>query len=396
MPRILYIVLADYDALKTKGVEEMIFERDEGGFFNRVVTVHPVAKHNRTIKFNDAFVLYEIGFNIFGWMPHSRLLRALLSPFHFIRAVIFIFRIICVERIDLIRANDPFWIGLIGLTVAKLSRRPFCVSIHADYDKCQQLTGGGNTYTFFRVQWPARLVCRLVLSSANMVLPIRESLRQWAISHGASPKRIKIIPHGIDTQALDVTDNFNLREMFDISADRKIISFVGRLSPENYLSDVIEITRRLATRRDDFCLVIAGGGKLEGWLKELLTCDSQLSKVVRLVGFQPRKVCFALRRQSAVSLCLMGGFSLIEACLARRPVISYDVEWHSELIQTGRTGFLVPERDIDAVLNAVERCLDEKEMAATLGREAYNLAISKHDLRNTSKIKRECYEELLK
>jgi len=39
----------------------------------------------------------------------------------------------------------------------------------------------------------------------------------------------------------------------------------------------------------------------------------------------------------------MGGFSLIEAYAAGRPVVSYDVEWHSELVKNNETGFLIPE-----------------------------------------------------
>ena len=396
MPRILFIVPDDYDALRTKGVDGMIFERDEGGYFERVVTVHPIAHRNRIIEFNDVFVLHELGRDTFGRVSNSRFLRTLLAPLHFIRAAITIFKLVHSEKIDLIRANDPFWMGLLGLVVAKMSGRPLCVSIHAHYDKCQQLTGGAETYTFFGMQWPARLVCRLVFSSADMILPIRESIARWAVSNGASFERIRIIPHGVDTKAFEAGENRDIRSLFNIPADSQIISFVGRLSPENYLVDILKMARRLAAHRDDFCLVIAGEGKLEGWLKDTLAVDSRLRFMVRLVGFQPRNVCFSLRCQSAVSLCLMGGFGLIEACLARRPVVSYDVDWHSELVQNGKTGFLLSEGDIDGLLGAVEQCLNEPAAVAKLGEQAYNLAVSRHELKNTSQIKRKCYEELLR
>lgn len=395
MPRILFIVPVDYDALVAKGVKDMIFERDEDGFFERVVTVHPIADSTRTIMLSDVFVLYEICMNkTCGVMKH-RLLRALYAPIHLLRVVWVTLGLVRKERIDLIRATDPFWIGFIALLVAKLSCRPWCVSIHADYDKIHQLTGGGETYTFFGLQWPARLVCHMVLSSADMVLPIRESLRQWAFANGARPERVRVIPHGIDSAALAAEAEHDPRALFGIPATQQMLSFVGRLSPENYLVDLLEVARRLAAYRDDFCLVIAGGGKLEGWLNEMLAADSRLDKVVRVVGFQPRGVCFALRRQSASSLCLMGGFSLIEACLAARPVIAYDVEWHRELVQTGRTGYLLPEGDIDGVVQAIERCLDDPLTATKQGQQARELALSRHELAVTSRTKKLYYEELL-
>lgn len=395
MPRILFIVPADYDALEVKGVKNMIFERDEGGYFERVVTVHPIANSTRTIMLSEVFVLYEICMNRTRGIMKHRLLRALFAPIHLLRVVWVTLGLVRKERIDLIRAADPFWIGFVGLLVAKLSGRPWCVSIHADYDKRQQLTGGGETYTFFGLQRPARLVCRLVLSSADMVLPIRESLRRWAVANGARPERVRVIPHGIDSAALAAEADHDPRALFGIPATQQILSFVGRLSPENYLVDLLEVARRLAVRRVDFCLVIAGGGELEGWLTEMLAADSRLGKVVRVVGFQPRGVCFALRRQSAISLCLMGGFSLIEACLAARPVIAYDVEWHSELVQTGRTGYLLLEGDIDGVVQAIERCLDDPMTATKQGQQARELALSRHEMAATSRIKKLYYEELL-
>jgi glycosyltransferase involved in cell wall biosynthesis len=395
MPRILYIVPSDYDALKAKGVDGMIFERDERGFFERVVTVHPAAQHNRVIKFNETFVLHELGFYAIDKGSHNKLLLALVAPIQFMRAVIKIRELIIRERIDLIRANDPFWTGMIGLAVSKLTGRRLCISIHADFDKRHQLTGGGYSYTFFGMQWPARLICRIVLSSADMVMPIRESLGRWAVSKGASRERIRVIPHGIDINALEDEADHDIRTLLNIPSGRHIISFVGRLSPENYIGDMLEMARRLSAHRNDFCLVIAGKGELEDWMKKMFNDNPSLGDVVRLVGFQPRTVCFSLRRQSAVSLCLMGGFSLIEACLARSLVVSYDVEWHNELINDGITGFLVKENDVDRLVNVVNFALDHKEEVVVMGQRAKALAVNRHDIKKTSNIKQGYYKELL-
>lgn len=395
MPRILFIVPADYDALTIKGVESMIYERDEGGFFQRVVTVHPIATKTRILELGGAHAIYELGFDIFGKMGRYRYGRLLVSPFHLIRVVWVTLGLVRSEQIDLIRANDPFWIGLVGMIVGKLSGRPWCVSIHSDFDKRLQLTGGGDTYTFFGFKWPARLVSRMVLSNASLVLPIRESLNKWAITNGAPPERIRVIPHGVDPQALASESDHDVRMMFGIPESQQILSFVGRLSPENYLHDLLLSVRKLMMRRNDFCLVIAGGGELDGWLRGELCADSRLASVVRVVGFQPRGVCFALRRMSLVSLCLMGGFSLVEACLASSPVIAYDVEWHSELVQTGTTGYLLDEGDIDGVVRSIDHCLNDSVTAARLGRHACKVALLAHDLTVTSGIKKKHYEELL-
>jgi glycosyltransferase involved in cell wall biosynthesis len=123
--------------------------------------------------------------------------------------------------------------------------------------------------------------------------------------------------------------------------------------------------------------------------------DAILRRVVRLAGFQPRSGVAALRQASSVSLCLMGGYSLIEACAASSPVVSYDVEWHHELVKDGETGFLVPEHDLAQLAEAVSRLLDDAPLGKSLGQRAREAALSRHGSKNTVAIKRRCYQEIL-
>tara|TARA_Y100001960_G_C13895202_1_gene458071 strand:+ start:276 stop:425 length:150 start_codon:yes stop_codon:yes gene_type:complete len=46
-PSILFIVPATYEALKNKGVENLILERDENGFFEKVITLHLQIYHEK-------------------------------------------------------------------------------------------------------------------------------------------------------------------------------------------------------------------------------------------------------------------------------------------------------------------------------------------------------------
>ena len=226
-------------------------------------------------------------------------------------------------------------------------------------------------------------------------MPIRDSLRPYALLLGACPGRLRVIPHGTNLQdfvnpaALDVAAHFN------IAPGTKIVSFAGRVVRENYVDDLLELARRLGAAREDFIILVVGGGLDEARINGLVQVDPVLRKFVRLVGFMPRHIVAALRQASAVSLCLMGGFSLIEACAAASPVVSYDVEWHRELVRDRETGFLVPEHDIDRLAVVVSRLLDDPTLGAALGRAARALALSRHDLEITTAIKRRCYSEII-
>lgn len=395
-PRILFIVPSDYDSLVRKGVEWLIRDRDEGGFFGRVVTVHAVTPRSRTIELDDTHVIHEFGWDRWPGAARSRVLRLAWAPFHLLRVVRRAGRLVESERIDIIRATDPYVAGLIAWCLSALYQGlPYCVSVHADYDKRFELDGPKGGPTILGSRKLAKILERFVLSRASLVMPIRESLGRYAVASGARAERNRIIPHGIDMTPFRTPPEIDVRARLDIGADDKIISFVGRLSRENYVDDIVALARRLVEYRDDFVVVMAGEGAEEDRLRAIFEADAALRERMLLLGFQPRKVALELRRASAVNLCLMGGLSLIEACASGAPTIAYDVEWHDELIEDGETGYLVPEGDIDALERAVIRLLDDPAEAGRMGTKARALAFSRHDLANASAMKRRCYEELL-
>jgi glycosyltransferase involved in cell wall biosynthesis len=182
------------------------------------------------------------------------------------------------------------------------------------------------------------------------------------------------------------------RALFGIPEHLPIVSFAGRLTPDNYIGDVAAVVERVLRDRRDVAFVIAGDGPEADALRRRL--DGHSAHVF-LLPFQPYDRVVDLRRGSLASLCLMGGFSLIEACAAGSPVIAYDVEWHRELVQQGATGFLVAEHDVDGVVAAVHWLLDHPLDASRMGADARRLAMARHDIQRTSQIKRDSYRELL-
>jgi len=391
-PRILFLVLADYEALSRKGIASMIRERDEGGFFERVVTVHPLASRRRVIELDAVHVVQEFGFGRYVRWPGAAL-RLPLLPLAFTLLVWRIARIVKRERIDLVRATDPYLMGLLAWIVAGAVRVPFCVSIHADHAKRFALnTGRGWGRMLRRI---AACLPPLVLPRAARVMPIRDSLVKQARAAGVRDEAIRIIPHGIDVGVVGAAPSIDVRRLFDVHDAAPLLSFVGRTSSDNYVDEVLDAAERLAGVRSGFVLLVVGGGDDETRVRNRVAGSSTLRRHVRLTGFQPREVALAVRRASAVGLCLMGGFSLIEACAAGIPVIAYDVEWHAELVEDGVTGFLVGEHDVETVVKRLGFLLDNPREGAAMGRRGRERALGVHDIAVTSEIKRRCYAEML-
>ncbi len=113
-----------------------------------------------------------------------------------------------------------------------------------------------------------------------------------------------------------------------------------------------------------------------------------------LTGFQPRQTAIFVRCCSFLALCLMGGFSLIEACpLAVRPFPMMSIGTMS--LSETRKGFLVKENDLDALTQAVVYLLDHPAEAEEMGVSTQKLAFSRHHISKTSEMKKDCYRELL-
>lgn len=387
--RLLLVAPTEYDASVAKGVDRLLLDFDEKGYFSKVVMAFPFTRHNRTVIPGPGLVIHEYG------VAGPSAWRQLMGPAHVMRVVAAIALLARRENVTVVRATDPCLSGLVALVAARLARKPVCVSIHADFDKRHALDAAGGAPLVFGSRRLAIAVERFVLSRADMVLPIRESLVAYARDRGAPRSRIRVIPHGADLSLFTSPPERDHVADLHLPAGRRIVSFAGRLSRENYIDDVLAAARILAAKRTDVVFAIAGGGAEESRVRQVVAEDPLLGRSVRLLGFQPRPVIAALRQRSSVALCPMGGFSLIEACAAGAPVVAYDAEWHRELVMDGQTGYLVPEGCANGLAAAIARLLDDPEGARSMGAKARSVAVARHNLDAAVETKRQCYRLLL-
>jgi glycosyltransferase involved in cell wall biosynthesis len=394
--KILYLVPSDYDDLKEKGVLNLIKERDEGGYFDEVLTIHPFARISKIIKISETNTLLQLGWKFKNSFLNKLFVTKIVGTCLILLRLIFVlpFRL-KQEKITIIRATDPYYMGLLGIFYSRLLNKPLVVTIHSDYDKRFLLDGPRGSFTILKSRGLAKMVEKFVYIHATMVLPIREYMRKNIVNEfGIEDNKTAVFPHGIDFSHFEKPDKINIYDKFNIQKEKKIISFAGRLSRENYIYDILKVAEELGRTRTDYIFLIAGNGNEFVQIKNLCN-EKKMNKYVKFIGYQPKKIVNCLRKQSYISICLMGGFSLIEACASSRPVISYDIEWHSELVISGETGFLIDENNIDDVIKKTNYLFNNPALADAFGKKAYQLAFNKHEIKNTTKIKQQIYRQIL-
>ena len=385
---LMFIASSDYDSLFQKGVVDMISERNEGGYFDKVFSIHPLAKKTRKIFINNNHYLYEFGFDRLWFGSSSKFLRYIYSPIYFLIAIKQTRSLIIKNNIDIVRSSDPYWAAIIGYFSTLFFKTKFVISIHADWDKRDELDSKQGAPKIFFSRKLIKIIESFLLKKAYRVICIRKSLFKYVINQGVKKENVVYMPHGID-----LTNFYNKNEKINKSKI-KIISFVGRISRENYIYDVFEVIKFFKNRKD--CkFIIAGDGPEFANLKRLTNKYKLDKNKIIFTGFISKNKVASLRRKSSINIVLMGGLSLIEAAASGNPVITYDTEWHSEIIKNNLTGKIVKEGDIKNLIKAIISLLENEKLAIELGNNAKEEVLRNYEINNVLKFRANKYNNIL-
>jgi colanic acid/amylovoran biosynthesis glycosyltransferase len=188
------------------------------------------------------------------------------------------------------------------------------------------------------------------------------------------------------------------------SSDPPLVLAVGRLIEKKGFAVLVRACALLRDRGRSFRCAIVGKGELEQELRALVA-ELGLGDHVELTGPLPREELVDVygRATVVVAPCVVGGDGnrdglptvLVEAMALGIPVVATDVTGIPELVEPGRTGALVPQRDPRALAEAIERVLAKPSAARLLAREARRRIESRFDLRANVAELRTLFEEVL-
>ena len=182
-----------------------------------------------------------------------------------------------------------------------------------------------------------------------------------------------------------VYNGLNLSEFgrTDFSFTPPLIVAVGRLIAKKGFADLIRACGLLAEGGKPFQCEIVGEGPLENELRAQIE-QLDLQNRVALSGAKPQRE--VRRRFASASVFVLpsvvdsaGGIDnlptvIMEAMATALPVISTDIGGIPEMVVENETGFLVRPGDTGALARAVEKMIDDRQLAQRLGRGGYERA----------------------
>ncbi|HSG71304.1 MAG TPA: glycosyltransferase [Planctomycetaceae bacterium] len=217
-----------------------------------------------------------------------------------------------------------------------------------------------------KFQWMKRRLLRRSYRTAEVVATVSEGVRQSASQYHRLPlEKFHVFPNMFDVEAILRKAASPLSEALQRTAGVQRIVATGRLTDAKAYDRLIEAMRILRDeqQRTNLELLIAGGGELEGALRQQIE-SSNLSEAVKLTGYLGNPLPLV---KSADLFCLASRFegspnSLVEAMLCGIPCVATDCpHGPSEILEEGRWGALVPPEDSHALANALAGALDHLE-----------------------------------
>lgn len=161
----------------------------------------------------------------------------------------------------------------------------------------------------------------------------------------------------------------------------RTVLFVGRLTLDKGVGDLIEAYALLRRRHPDLLLLIAGTGdpRVERHFRELARRLGVSDGVLFLGGVPNEEVPRLMANCTVFAYPSRGGEgiprAMLEAMACGRPVVATSVSGIPEAVVDGHNGFLVRPRDVRQLADRLERLLVSEELASELGRNARDLVV---------------------
>lgn len=298
----------------------------------------PVYPLHSDIQLLPIDINWKVGFGkkIFGILKNISIIHHILQKY----------------EIDIaINANAPLLLWILPFICRRIKK---VHEFHFSY-KGQQILDE----EIFKSRVKMHLVQRLrkcCLAKFNGVIALTESDKEmWNL------RNILVIP------------NFsNIQQHEENSGKNNIVISAGRLESVKGYDRLIAAWAIIVQKYPDWQLEIWGEGRLRNRLQQQIDA-LHLSSVVHLKGVSHSMGEVYFRSSFFVMSSLYEGFPLVlvEAMNCGLPCVSFDISGANSIIDNGKNGFLVPDNDINALVEACIKLIENKVLLEDMGKQAY-------------------------
>ena len=307
-----------------------------------------------------------------------------ISPLVDLQTLVRLVRYFRRRRFDIVHTHTvkP---GLLGRLAAKMVGVPVIVhTVHGFY--FYEATPPVQYRLFVMIEKLGAACCHSILSQnrQDIETAVREGI--------CRPDKISYLGNGIDLSRFDPSlvlpeRVMALRARLQVLPQQPVIGIVARLVQEKGIGEFVEAARILKSKGVQAKYLVVGTpqqGKKTAVSPEKLLRDCGVEEDVILLGYRD-DIPELLSLMDVVVLPSHGREGipriLMESAAMGRPVVATRVRGNVDVVEDGKTGYLVPVRDAEALAERVLNLLRQPDSAAEMGRRARQRALAYFDER---------------
>jgi colanic acid/amylovoran biosynthesis glycosyltransferase len=237
-----------------------------------------------------------------------------------------------------------------------------------------------------------------LFEKGDLFLCVSEQIKDTLIKLGCDERKIVVHRSGVRLTKFDS----RLRKP---KSDGKLrLLTIARLVEKKGVEYGIQAVAKVLKSHPDIEYKIAGDGHLRNDLHKLLE-ELKVFDSVKLLGWQHQEQIIELLQEVDILLApsvtsqtgdregIPG--AILEALAQGLPVLSTRHSGIPEVIQDGESGFLVPERDVEALAEKLEYLIEHPELWPEMGRKGRNYVQEHYDIEKLNDRLVEIYQRLL-
>ena len=324
--------------------------------------VHVAARNNLAekngLKLDFADRVYEIPFERSPFHPKNigayRRLKSLLDSEHY----------------DLIVCNTPVG-GILTRLAARSSRRRGTKVIYIAHGfHFYQGAPRKNWLIYYPLEKAMARLC-------DTVVTINEE--DYRLAKARFPGKVERI-HGVGVRAdryhpATLEERADMRRREGLSDEDFVILCTGELNENKNQKTLIAAVAMLRDRLPQLKVLLAGNGPNEQKLRDQIT-EEHLEDTAILLGYRTdlERVVPAVDVVASCSRREGLPLNIVEAMLCRKPVVASVNRGHTELVDDGKTGYLLAPEDVAGFADRIFRLSQETELAEKMGAAGFEKA----------------------
>jgi 1,2-diacylglycerol 3-alpha-glucosyltransferase len=254
-------------------------------------------------------------------------------------------------NLDIIHTHTEFSLGIFGHIMSKELKIPIVHSYHTTYEACTHYITRGKIFDA-KAKTFARKYSRVCCNSVEHVIVPSQKTRELLIKYQVN-KDISVIPTGVELTKFNpdylvLKDVNALKSRYGIEPQDKVILYIGRVSKEKNLQEIIQFMHDYIKNKEHIKFVVVGSGPALKGLKKQVNKLGMSDRFV-FTGSQPWDMIGLYYQLGDVfvsaSRAETQGLTYLEAFAAGLPVVAREDRCLKDILIEGKNGYSYTDRD---------------------------------------------------